>query len=174
MKKTVLLFLSVCLFLLSLGLTGCSSELNSEGFAIYLTARDIPPSQMEPLSRVAIADSPIISSDDIIWYYQNTHEIELTAAAYRRINELQVPTSGKTFVVCVDKEPIYWGAFWTPASSLSFSGIIINVIPFSTIEHPGNVIKLDLGYPTPSFYQGEDPRDNPVILQALEKAGKLN
>jgi hypothetical protein len=30
-----------------------------------------------------------------------------------------------------------------------------------------------MGYPASSFYKGEDPRNNPVVLDSLEQSGKL-
>jgi hypothetical protein len=173
MKKILLAVCLGSLLMISPAVGGCSSELNSEGFAIYLTQRDIPVSQMEPLSRVAIADTPLMSVADIVSYDRNTHEIELTPAAYERVMQLQVPTSGKVFVVCVDKEPIYWGAFWTPISSQSFYGVVIMVPPILPGGNSGNVIQITRGYPSASFAQGDDPRSNPVILKSLEQAGKL-
>ena len=46
----------VCVLLMS---SGCSAK-NNEGFAIYLTKEDIPPSQTEALSHIDIADQPTI------------------------------------------------------------------------------------------------------------------
>ena len=77
---------------------------------------------------------------------------------------------GKSFVVCVNREPIYWGAFWTPISSVSFDGITIWK-PLNSQEP--EVIKLELGYPSPAFYEGEDPRNNAEVMESLEQAGKL-
>ncbi len=148
---------------------GCSAT-NHEGFAIYLTRDDIPPEKMEMLSHVDIADQPIISLQDIITYNAQTHELKLTDTAFKRISQLQVPTSGKSFLVCVDKNPIYWGAFWTPMSSQSFDGVTIWK-PYS-LSRP-YIITLELGYPSSSFYGGEDPRNKPEIISAFEKAGKL-
>ncbi|UCH51925.1 MAG: hypothetical protein JSV54_04055, partial [Chloroflexota bacterium] len=68
------------------------------------------------------------------------------------------------------RKSIYWGAFWTPISSLSFDGVTIWK-PLS-LEGP-HVITLDLGYPSSSFYGGEDPRNNPEVMRSLDKAGKL-
>ena len=99
--------------------------MKGEGFAIYLTRDDIPPEKMEMLSHVEIADQPIISIQDIITYNAQTHEIKLTDAAFERISRLEVPVRGKSFLVCVDKAPVYWGAFWTPISSISFDGVTI-------------------------------------------------
>jgi hypothetical protein len=148
---------------------GCSTA-NHQGFAIYLTKGDIPPAQMQDLSRVDIAEQPVIALSDIITYNAQTHELKLTASTFVRISQLEVPVRGKSFVVCVNRKPIYWGAFWTPVSSISFDGVTIWK-PYSS-EGP-HIITLELGYPTTSFYGGEDPRNNPEILGSLEQAGKL-
>ena len=140
-----------------------------EGFAIHFTKQDIPPAQMEDLSHVDIAERPIITVSDIITYDAQEHELILTASAFERISQLDVPTGGKSFIVCVDKRPIYWGAFCVLWSSLSFDGVTIWK-PL-TSEEP-NVIRLELGYPS-SCHTGEDPRSNPVVIESLEQAGKL-
>jgi hypothetical protein len=149
--------------------SGCSSPLN-EGFAIYLTKADIPPQQMEALSHVDLMEQPFISNKDIVTYNAQTHEVKLTAGAFESIAQLDVPVRGKSFMVCVDKNPVYWGAFWTPISSMSFDGVTIWK-PLST-QGP-KVITLELGYPSSSFYGGEDPRNNPEVIRALERDGKL-
>jgi hypothetical protein len=156
----------VCLLL---ALSGCSKS-NGEGFAIYLTEGDIPPAQMTALSHIDITEQPVIGMNDIISYNAQTHELKLTAAAYKKISKLEVPVRGKSFVVCVDRKPTYWGAFWTPISSISFDGVTIWKPLRSTAPY---VITLELGYPSPSFYGGEDPRNNPEAIKALEQAGKL-
>jgi hypothetical protein len=141
-----------------------------EGFAIYLTREDISPDKMEMLSHADIADQPIVSIQDIITYNAQTHEIELTDEAFERVSQLEVPVRGKSFLVCVDKAPIYWGAFWTPISSISFDGVTIWK-PLGPQE--AKVITLELGYPSSSFYGGEDPRNNTEVMESLEQAGKL-
>jgi len=149
--------------------SGCSAP-NHEGFAVYLTEGDIPPAQMPALSHIDIAEQPVIAMNDIIAYNANTHEITLTANAFDRIYSLEVPVRGKSFVVCIDRKLIYWGAFWTPISSISFDGVTIWK-PLSS-QDP-KVIKLELGYPSSSFYGGEDPRNNAEVMKSLEQAGKL-
>ena len=148
---------------------GCTAA-KGEGFAIYLTREDIPPAQMEALSHVNIADQPIISIIDVITYNAQTHEIRITENAFNRIADLEVPVQGKSFLVCVDKAPIYWGAFWTPISSMSFDGVTIWK-PLGSQEP--KVITLELGYPSSSFYSGEDPRNNTAVMKSLEQASKL-
>jgi hypothetical protein len=98
--------------------------------------------------------------------------LELTDAAYRRIQALfvtPVKVSGLPFVVCVGAERIYTGAFWTPLSSLSYDGVVI-LQPLSTdTKH----IQIELGYPAPEAFTGNDPRADPRITHALEVAGKF-
>jgi hypothetical protein len=156
------------LFALSVA-AGCSTPAG-EGFAIYLTKNDVPPSQMEMLSHVDIADEPIISTDDVVSYNSATHEMLLTDEAFARLAELEVPVQGRSFLVCVDRGPVYWGAFWVAYSSQSFDGITI----WKPLGVEGNtVVALELGYPSPSFHQGEDPRSSPAVMAALDEAGKL-
>jgi len=162
-KSTV--FILVLMFLLG----GCNTA-KGEGFAIYLTRDDISPAQMKAPSHVDIADQPIIAISDVITYNGQTHEIKLTDEAFERIANLEVPVMGKSFLVCVDKGPIYWGAFWTPISSMSFDGVTIWK-PLGSTDL--KVITLELGYPSSSFYEGEDPRNNPAVMKSLEQAGKL-
>jgi hypothetical protein len=172
MRKKAFSIISLATYILVgaiLILSSCTTP-KGEGFAIYLTKEDIPPNQMEALSHVEIADQPIIAMEDIITYDAQTHELELTETAFERLSQMEVPVTGKSFLVCLDKGPIYWGAFWTPISSLSFDGVTIWK-PLMTQEP--QVIKLELGYPASSFYSGEDPRNNAEIMKSLEEAGKL-
>lgn len=166
-KASFLVFVLIWAVML---LSGCTPTATGEGFAIYLTREDIPPAQMEALGSVELADQAIIGIDDIISYNEQTCELKLTQGAFERISQLEVPTSGISFLVCIDKNPVYWGAFWTPFSSQSFNGITIWK-PY-TISEP-YILSLELGYPSSSFYEGNDPRNNPVIVGAFKKAGKL-
>ena len=148
---------------------GCAAS-DGEGFAIYLTRDDIPPAQMEALSHVDLADSSFIGMDDIVWYNQQTQVLKLTPDAYERLAKLEVRTSGKSFLVCVDKSPVYWGAFWALFSSQSFAGVTIWQ-PLNPSATP--IVTIRLGYPASSFSDGEDPRNKPEIIQSFQKAGKL-
>ncbi len=159
-----------CVLLIFIVYGGYSAATKGEGFAIYLTREDIPPAKMETLSHVELSDQPIVSVENIISYNTQTHEMKLTPSAFDRIFELDVPVRGKSFVVCINKEPIYWGAFWTPVSSMSFDGVTIWK-PLGPQEQ--KIIVLELGYPSSSFYGGEDPRNNVKVLQSLGKADKL-
>jgi len=148
---------------------GCTPP-EGEGFAIYLTRDNSSPTHLEPLNQVALEDQPLIRQDDIVSYNRQTYELKLKADVYTRICQLEVPTSGKSFVVCVDQKPVYGGAFWTPISSQSYDGVTIWK---PMVASDTSVIVLELGYPSPSFYNGEDPRNKPGILEAFRKAGTL-
>jgi hypothetical protein len=166
--KLVVVVVCILIIVISYGSYVNSSKV--KGFEIYLTQEDIPPAQMEALSHVELIDHPIISVKDIITYNAQTHEIKLTSNAYDRVLTLDVPVTGRSFMVCVDEEPIYWGAFWTPISSLSFDGVTIWQ-PYNTEEQ--KIIVLELGYPSSSYYSDEDPRNNRKVLESLEKDCKL-
>lgn len=175
----VVLALAVVALLLSgcNAITGASPGVTSsggggEGFAIYLTRDDIPPDRMEALSHVVIADRPIIGPDDIVAYNWRMHDMALTAGAWERLDDLRPPTSGTSFVACVDGQPVYWGAFWPMYSSQSFDGIVIPVCPSASAYNFGAIIQA--GYPVPvSGATGDDPRDAPEVKAALAAAGKL-
>lgn len=148
-----------------------SGMLQESSFGLYLLAKDIPTNQIASvdLNTLELQDEPLISIDDIITYSQDTHEIQLTAEMMDRIASLRPPTSGTPFVVCAGGERIYWGAFWPGYSSQSFDGIVIDPI-FASYKHS---VQIQLGYPATGFYDGEDPRSDPRILDSLQKAKKL-
>jgi len=124
------------------------------------------------LNDLELQEEPILSIDDIIAYSRETHEIELTAEAYERIQQLftlPAKVRGIPFVVCVGADRIYAGAFWTPVSSISFDGVVI-CQPFDLDKR---VIRIVLGYPCPEAFTGKDPRSDLRVLQSLEAVAKL-
>jgi len=144
------------------------------GLSIHLLADDVPASELSSLdlAEIELQDEPIVFGPDIITYSEGTHDIELTAEAYARIQNLfglPVRVSGMPFVVSVGDERVYAGAFWTPASSLSFDGLVI-LQPF---DPERRIIRIALGYPSPQLFRGPDPRSDERILRSLRAAGKL-
>ncbi len=144
----------------------------SEGFAIYLLASDKSPDavQKAALDSLVLADKPLITSADIVSYRRATHTMQLTQDGFARIKTLPRSVSGPPFVVCVDRQPIYSGSFWTSLSSASFSGVVIDTL------RPGvasGALLIQLGYPGQDFFAGQDPRVDARILNALQAAGKL-
>jgi hypothetical protein len=153
---------------------GCGTS-RGEGFAIYLPATEIPASQLPILSRIKLPDTPLVSGADIVSYSKETHQIELTAGAFNRVAELEVPVSGRAFVVCVDRQPIYTGAFFTPISSVSFDCVVIMKPLDARATATGrHMVQLQLGYPGPDFFSGQDPRADPAIIESLQRVGKLH
>jgi hypothetical protein len=149
------------------------SQAAGEGFALYLLAGDVKPSDLPRLSHLQLAPAPILTADQIVSYSRDTHEIEVTSSAYQAIAALRVPVEGLAFAACVDGSPVYAGAFWTPISSLSYDGVIIQQM-MGVRETAGRyLVRIDLGYPDPNWYKGEDPRSDPRIAEALSRAGKL-
>jgi hypothetical protein len=140
-----------------------------EGFAIYLTAQDVPVPQMESLSHVDLADKPLISAVDIIFYDWDTHNITLSEVGKEKLKNFEVPISGKAFLVCIDKAPIYWGAFYNPLSSyFPFGKPVIYAFP-------GEWESLEITW-EPVSGEGEtpgDPRNDPNIFNSLKQWGKL-
>jgi hypothetical protein len=170
MSRMTLIIFALLLPLLS---GGCS-DADREAFAIRLLGQDMPTAEfvMADLGALELQDDPLLSVEDIITYDASSHEIELTAAAYSRLQQLfptPVDVDGIPFVVTVGAERIYGGALWTPLSSLSFDGVIIPQ-PFDTDRQ---VIALVLGYPSPEVFSGRDPRGDGRILEALRAAGKI-
>jgi len=113
-------------------------------------------------------DELVISDGDIIYYNGSSHEIRLTEEGAQKIEELsmRVPLNGTRFVMKIKGEDIYDGWFWSPISSLSCSGIVIETLVRN------NTIRIETGYPS-SYFQGEDPRSNPKIFDHFQSIGKL-
>ena len=146
--------------------TGCGKS-TGEGFAIYVTTLE-PAAVLPTTTPPDITGSPFITINDILSYDKNHHELMLTESAFARLTQLEVPVNGLGFAVCVNREVIYSGAFWTPISSVSYDGPVI-IVPLNS--QSTRKVKIDLGYPSSSFFQGQDPRSDPRILNAL--AGRV-
>jgi hypothetical protein len=139
-------------------------------FGIYLTPAYIRNEELADsgLDCGRVADEPLLSAADILSYDWEMHQIQVTHEAYQRLSRLEVPVSGLPFVTCVGRHPVYSGALWTMLSSASFEGV---VILFPLLEPDS--LQIELGYPGPDFFQGNDPRSDPQIHESLSQAGKL-
>jgi hypothetical protein len=144
----------------------------SEGFSIYLPDEEKYGYHVteDNFQKIDLQDEPIVSIDDIVAYYRDTHEITLTPSAYDRFVRVKDRVSG--FVICVGNERIYAGSFWSRLSSRTCDGVVI-LEPYEPPESYSHSIRLQLGYPTGEWFEGKDPRSDPRILSALEEAGKL-
>ena len=169
LKKTPLLFIIVFTLIFS----SCRPAQNDH-FAIYLLSQDIPAAELShtDIGQLVLESEPLLLDNDIVSYDKTSHSIELTRAAFNRIQEvftLPVKVDGVPFVVCVGAERIYTGAFWTPLSSISYDGVVI-MQPFDPEK---TIIQIALGYPVPSVFTGNDPRADLRITKALEQDRKL-
>jgi len=177
MIKKLLILLSLSVILL----TACQAQpteappQEGEAFELYLVADEQmagPDLNNYELSELPLAEEPIINTEDIENYLWDVHAINLTPEAYEQILAIfsgGMPMSGVPFVIMAHEERIYAGAFWSPASSLSFDGVAI-MQPF---DPSGQPLLISLGYPNEEVFTGEDPRENPRLKNALEGAGLL-
>ena len=62
------------------------------------------------------------------------------------IKALRVPVSGRPFVIKLNCKEIYNGAFWSPISSKSYSGIVILIEDNSVKIENGYHLKEDCGF----------------------------
>jgi hypothetical protein len=119
------------------------------------------------LKALKLQQPPLFTNRDIMRYDFNLHTLELTTQAFERVMSLftlPIDSNGIPFVVSVSGEPIYTGAFYSPASSISYDGVVI----LHPMVADSNMITLLLGYPSPEAFEGQDPRSDPRILKALE------
>lgn len=143
----------------------------SSKFGIYLLKEKISLKELSTIdiSNLKTKKLPLISLDDIISYNQHDHSLNLTREAVRKIDGRKKQLVCAVFVVCVNKEPIYAGAFWAYYLSSSFDGVIIP-LPLMSGK---NLLKIQLGYPAEGCFKGEDLRADPRIVAILRKNGKI-
>jgi hypothetical protein len=165
MRKIIRMVLLILAFVGLILSIGCSPP-KHEGFAIYLTQDNISVDKMPALNQIKIADTPLITLSDIVSYNFSTYQLTLTAEASNLISNLVVPTSGLSFVVCINRKPVYWGVFWSQASS-AFAPTSCVIVSYPEIgQMDEHTLELD-------YYGDNDPRNNPEILKSLEQDGKL-
>ena len=137
----------------------------SVSFGLYLVRNMTGPQAAEiPLERLVLDSTPILSDEDIRLYQWSGHVLNLhdEQAFLERLPN--VPTHGLPFVVMVNGERIYLGAFWTSFSSLSTE------LPVIDVFLPPLAIKP--GYPWDQV-QDPDPRNDPRIRSVFKVLGKL-
>lgn len=163
----------VCICLLTFMLAACKAE-KENGFALYMVSGISDPRQVDrsELADIALEENPLITEADVISYNPETHQMELAEEAYARVISLfslPVDVDGLPFVVVVDDEPIYSGAFYTPVSSLSYSGVVI----MQPLGEKARTLSFGLGYPGADLFEGKDPRSDSRIINRLGMVNKL-
>ena len=137
----------------------CSVDiyLLSDGKKDAINVEDIPIEQLE------IAAEPIIKADDIASYDWKNHTISLSKT-------ISLPNRagvrGQPFIVVLNGEKKYLGAFWNLYSSLIYKHPVIE-LPFSDLNVDS--FQINSAYWDP----GSDPRADGAIKKALEQDGKL-
>ncbi|MFZ2456636.1 MAG: hypothetical protein WAX07_09185 [Candidatus Altiarchaeia archaeon] len=151
---------------------------------VKLTGKDTPqPPVIGTGFGIYQGQNPVISEDDIVSYNKTNHVIKLTEDGlrvmrskilYEEEDGKLVPKLGglylKAFSVRIDGVEIYSGTFWSSLSSSSNSGIVLLDI-LSIVSDDS--VRIDAGYPGPSYYKGVDPRNNTKIMQYLRDKNKL-
>jgi hypothetical protein len=151
------------------------SDETEKAFELYLVADEQlsgPDLKNYALSDLPLAEDPILTSDDLVSYMPEYHAMNLTEEAYQKmlaIFSMGIPLSGVPFVIVSKGERIYAGAFWTSLSSLSVDAVVI----MQPMDPAGAALMISLGYPDASVYTGEDPRNDPRLINALEEAGLI-
>jgi hypothetical protein len=162
-----------CLFLtliLTLTMPGCTLIVKDQ-VNIYLFQDEAAyKDEANRMYMVLLQQPPVISNSDILSYDSEQYQIELKPGAFEKLKNMDVPVNGgRSFIVCVGLARVYMGAIWSPLSSSSSDKVIIQ----QPLSDNSSRITIQLGYPNASFFQGNDPRPDSRIIQALRNTGKL-
>ncbi len=174
--KRLIMFFIVCSVIFSLSLTACQNDAgqNQGEFAIYGVTHKMTEDQISQtrLEDFDLMERPIITVDDIVSYDRKTGEIELSQSGLARFNNAPGVVIGQPFVVCVGKERIFYGLFWSAASSLALPGIKIYLFPLYGLPFSGTLISptLNIGF---WGTEEDDPMADARISRSFSHAGKL-
>lgn len=162
----------ICLAMLSFAGV-CKSE-PTNTFGLDLTAEPVDVCNLisgkGDWLRVKLQPTPIIAETDILAYDFKDHSLSLQPGALERVVKRLPSMSvwGIPFIVIVDGERIYAGAFMSIASSASVPVPCIIVWPTKP-----DTLQIDRAYPGPSFGDGPDPRSDERIRHVLATLRKL-
>lgn len=137
-------------------------------FAIYLLADDKINARdafEKKIGDLVLQERPLFTIDDISSYQWNDHTLTLKPGVVERVPKVR-NVFGLPFVVMSGGQSLYVGGFWTYISSyLPYAPIIYADPPLKD--------KNDLRIELPIRDGKPDPRSDPAIKSAFEKAGKL-
>ena len=133
------------------------------------------------LTEVELDKAPFLTDADIVSYSWNTHTMALSTNAIAQLPSTRdVGTGGKAFVVVVNGERRFRGAFWSSFSSIGHMNPVI-----LTDHHDAKAVALHRRYPTVGgrgpqevIVDGKkmidpDPRDDEKLRETLKTLGKL-
>ncbi|MBP6965217.1 MAG: hypothetical protein KBC96_12515 [Armatimonadetes bacterium] len=129
------------------------------------------------LREIKLQWKPLFTLDDFACYSWKDHWFKLTPEALKRLPKAAPPENrllkGIPFVLFVNGERVYMGAFWTWISSLTFPNPVI-VADEMWLPSRLNWLTIDRAYPGWTEEQNEDDiRNSPALQKALEAAGKF-
>jgi hypothetical protein len=168
----IAIFLGLILLLAVTSLAACPKR---STFAIYLVAGSVDArvfaQQPGVWKDLPLAREPIISGADIVAYDFSKHAMRLKPEVLRRLPRPSV--AGTPFVVVINGERIYPGAFYSSLSSIPCDVPVIvihRVTPNQTSR--ADVLLIESAYPQPSFL-GKDLRSDVRVKDALANLKKL-
>ena len=119
----------------------------------------------------------VISAAQILSYEWSTHTLSLApqvrAELARKVMKDRA-VAGVPYVVAVGGKTIYKGKFVSVLSSMSFDAPMIVIDGAALDPKLGEErLRIQLGYPTPQFFKGKDPRGDDRIRNSLKAGAKL-
>jgi hypothetical protein len=168
MKKAILFVMLACHIP-----TSPAAAQRQDSFAIYLFAGRVETRSLkrQKWDKLPLAKEPIISEADILAYDFSKHALKLRPEALKRLHS--PPVTGTPFVIVVNGERIYPGAFYNSASSIPCDAPVIVVNRIAEGDPAGaDVILIERAFPV-QFGEGEDPRSDKRVKKTLAKLKKL-
>ncbi|QHT66651.1 hypothetical protein GXP67_08265 [Rhodocytophaga rosea] len=171
-------YLFTCFLLCSLLFSGCESASpkpeysTGQGVEIYLAKQvnsykwDIDYSQLN-LDTIQLQTKPFLSYNQIKSYNPDNNTATLTIPL-SQLSGFQTSVHGHMFVVTVDGKRQYCGFIQPLYSSAYLPWIVIN----EPLEAEGKDKNLKIHFNSQAANQ--DPRNNPEIIERLQKDGKLD
>lgn len=137
-----------------------------------------PPPREAPMNTPTFAlvspdgQEVFLAADDLAEYDWARHRLTLGPGVKQRLLRQLAGdlATGRPFVVVADGRRCYEGVFTSSFSSKCFDGVVIDLASAEDIEAD---LELQLGYPTPRFFRGADPRGDPAVLAALRRLNRL-
>lgn len=113
----------------------------------------------------------LVDGKQIIQYTWATHTFRLASGVQETLRKQIADhlVAGVPFVLTVNGQAVYDGVFTTSVSSAAFKTPVILLDPLPSDGTRNNELEIKLGYPSRNIFQGEDPRSNERLHQALRE-----
>jgi hypothetical protein len=163
--------------ILLLTFTSVAAIPKQDTIGIYLFAGSIDPRGFARhpgrWKDLPLAGKPIFTNADIIAYDFSKHAMKLEPEALKRLP--RPPVEGTPFVVVVNGERIYPGAFYCGISSIPCELPVI-VVDRRALDptSPADILLIESAYPPQSSALGKDLRSDVRVRDALANLKKLS